>query len=155
MAKMRRLYIAYGSNLNKDQMVYRCPGARPVAKSWLPDHRLVFQGLPQNAHANVIPEKGCAVPVVVWEITKKDEMSLDRYEGVKGGYYTKEYYTIDVDGKMEIALIYIMAPNPYGMPSAYYMNVLEQGYKDFGFDARILNTAVIHSYRNANIKRAQ
>ena len=152
---MKRLYIAYGSNLNKDQMVYRCPGAKPLAKSWLWDYRLVFQGHPRNAHANVIHEKGSCVPVVVWEITKRDEISLDRYEGVKGGYYTKEYFSIEVDGKMEIALIYIMAPNPYGMPSDYYLHTLVQGYKDFNFDARILNNAVIHAYNHAKIKRAQ
>ena len=94
--KKKRLYIAYGSNLDTWQMRYRCPGARPVAKSWLHDYRLVFQGMPLNAHANVIPEKGQKVPVVVWEITAANEKALDRYEGVKGGYYTKEYFTIAV-----------------------------------------------------------
>ena len=120
--KKKRLYIAYGSNLDTWQMRYRCPGARPVAKSWLHDYRLVFQGMPLNAHANVIPEKGQKVPVAVWEITAANEKALDRYEGVKGGYYTKEYFTIEVNGEMVEALIYIMCPRDYNIPAAGYLD---------------------------------
>ena len=113
----KRLYIAYGSNLDTDQMAWRCPGAKVVAKSWLHDHRLVFQGRPYGAHANVIPEKGQEVPVAIWEIDQWDEMALDRYEGVSGGYYTKETMEVEVAGKKKEALIYIMTPNPYGIPA--------------------------------------
>lgn len=147
----KRLYIAYGSNLNIEQMKYRCPGAKPVAKSWLHDYRLVFQGRMTNAHANVIPEAGQDVPVVVWEIDKYNEKALDRYEGVKGGYYTKETMRVDVNGRMRKALIYIMTPNPYGMPSNIYLHTLVQGYKDFNFDARILNSALIHAHDNIKV----
>lgn len=139
---MRRLNIAYGSNLNTEQMAWRCPGAKVVAKGWLHDYRLVFQGRPDNAHANVIPAKGYDVPVLIWEISRYDEMALDRYEGVRGGYYTKEYVTIEVDGKPEEALIYIMSPNPYGIPSDGYLETIAEGYKEFNFDIRILNEAV-------------
>ena len=33
----KRYYIAYGSNLNIDQMSYRCPGAKVVGTSEIPD----------------------------------------------------------------------------------------------------------------------
>lgn len=145
----KRLYIAYGSNLNVGQMKWRCPGARPVAKSWLHDYRLVFQGRSFGAHANVIPEAGQDVPVVVWEIDRYDEMSLDRYEGVKGGYYTKETMEVEVDGKMRKALIYIMTPNPYGIPDDHYLGTIARGYKDFNLDIRILNDATLSAYRDA------
>jgi gamma-glutamylcyclotransferase (GGCT)/AIG2-like uncharacterized protein YtfP len=144
----KKLYIAYGSNLNREQMAFRCRGARPVAKSWLHDYRLVFQGRKFGAHANVIPEAGQDVPVVVWEIDRFDEMALDRYEGVKGGYYTKETMTVEVDGKMREALIYIMSPNPYGIPDDFYLETIALGYKDFNLDVRILNDAVKHAHRH-------
>lgn len=144
----KKLYIAYGSNLNREQMAYRCPGARPVAKSWLHDYRLVFQGRRFGAHANVIPEAGQDVPVVVWEIDQYDEMALDRYEGVKGGYYTKETMSVEVDGRMREALIYIMTPNPYGIPDDFYLGTITRGYANFNLDVRILNEAVKHAYRN-------
>ena len=138
----KRLYIAYGSNLDRKQMAYRCPTAKPIAKSWLHDYQLVFQGSQVGAHANVIPEEGQAVPVAIWEITKADEMMLDRYEGVAGGYYTKEYFTIEVNGEMKEALIYIMTPHDFGYPTDTYLQTIVNGYRDFNLDARILNEAV-------------
>ena len=149
----KRLYIAYGSNLNCPQMAWRCPGAKPVAKSWLHDYQLVFQGRPFGAHANVIPAEGKEVPVVVWEITAQHERALDRYEGVAGGYYTKEYMTIEVAGKMREALIYIMTPNPYGIPTDDYLQSIADGYKTFNMDVRILNEATLHAIRNTKLKK--
>ena len=148
----KQLYIAYGSNLNIAQMEYRCPDAKVVAKSWLHGYQLVFQGYPVGAHANVIPAEGHDVPVVIWEISPSDELNLDRYEGVKGGYYTKEYMTIECNGEMKEALIYIMAPRPYGIPDDYYLGVIAQGYKDFTLPVSILNDAVHHAY-DMNRKR--
>ena len=144
----KQLYIAYGSNLNKVQMAYRCPNAKPIAVATLKDHKLVFQGAPYGAHANVIPAKGWEVPVVIWEIGKRDEIMLDRYEGVAGGYYTKEYYDIEVNGKVEKALIYIMTPNDYGVPSDHYLATIVEGYRDFDLDITPLNDACIHANRN-------
>ena len=149
MKKEKTLYIAYGSNLNIAQMRMRCPTAQPIAKTSLKDYRLVFQGMLQGAHANVIPAPGESVPVVIWEISRADEKSLDRYEGVAGGYYTKEYMTIKVNGRKRQALIYIMTPHDYGLPNDYYLGIIEQGYRDFNLDARVLNDAVIDALREA------
>ena len=141
-----RLYIAYGSNLNIAQMERRCPTAKPIAKSWLHDYKLEFRGNPYNAHATVTPSEGDSVPVVVWEITAKDEKSLDHYEGVAGGYYTKEKTDVEVGGEMKKALIYIMTPQKYGLPSQVYFETVKQGYKDFNFDDKILFKAKSQSY---------
>lgn len=142
----KQLYVAYGSNLNCHQMAHRCPTAEPIAVGLLKDYQLVFQGSPYGAHANVIPKTGSEVPVAIWEISPKDEAMLDRYEGVAGGYYTKEYYPVEVDGEMKEALIYIMTPNPYGIPSDSYLATIAQGYKDFGLDIRVLNDAAIEAH---------
>ena len=150
MKKQRKqLYIAYGSNLNRDQMEWRCPTANPIAVSCLNDYKLVFQGRYHGAHANVIPSEGDSVPVVVWEITPEDERALDRYEGVAGGYYTKEYMKVEVNGKMEEAIIYILTPHGYGIPRDFYLEVIVQGYRDFNLDARPLNRAVIEARKEA------
>lgn len=150
----KKLYISYGSNLNKAQMRFRCPNAKVVAKSWLHDYRLTFQGSRYNAHANVIPEKGQAVPVAIWEIGPRDEANLDRYEGVAGGYYTKKYITLEVAGEMREALIYIMTPNDYGIPADSYLDTIAQGYKDFNFPALTLNEAVIHAGKHTRRLRS-
>ena len=40
----KRYYIAYGSNLNIPQMRWRCPSARIIGTSEIPDYRLLFKG---------------------------------------------------------------------------------------------------------------
>jgi gamma-glutamylcyclotransferase (GGCT)/AIG2-like uncharacterized protein YtfP len=101
----------------------------------------------------VIPEKGQEVPVAIWEIDQWDEMALDRYEGVSGGYYTKETMEVEVAGKKKEALIYIMTPNPYGIPADGYLETIEQGYKDFNLPFSYLNEAVRHAIDNTRTLR--
>lgn len=144
----KRLYIAYGSTLNKNHMAHRCPTANPIAVATLKDHKLVFQGHPYGAFANVVPEKGHKVPVSIWEITAKDEASLDLYKGVRSGRYTKEYMKVDVHGETKEAIIHIMAPNPCGNPADWYLQTIAEGYSDFGLPIVALNDAVIHARDN-------
>ena len=75
----KRYYIAYGSNLNVNQMRWRCPGARIIGTSELQDFRLMFKGSKTGSYLTVEPEKGSKVPVAVWVVTAEDELALDRY----------------------------------------------------------------------------
>ena len=160
---MKKLYIAYGHNLNKERMQRRCSQtANPIAVATLKDHRLVFQGRLNSARANVIHAKGFEVPVGVWEISDADEHRLDIYERVDEGLRTKKYVEIEVNGERKEALIYFMLPSPYGIPSDGYLKTIAEGYKDFNLPAIALNEAValayektvmngswIHTYENA------
>ena len=143
------LYAAYGSNLNIEQMKFRCPTAKPIAKSWLHDYRLVFKGRLRDAYATVIPEEGQAVPLVIWEITARDEAALDLYEGVARGYYTKEYMEVEVDGDMKEVLIYIMNAQYFGNPSHRYLNTILKGYADFNLPVDTMDEALQYSYRSS------
>lgn len=149
MRKAKTLYAAYGSNLNIEQMKMRCPTAQPIAKTCLPDYRLVFQGMLRGAHANIIPAPGESVPLVIWEISAADEKALDRYEGVAGGYYTKEYLRGPVNGKQQDILIYIMTPHDHGIPNNGYLATIVQGYADFDLDVKILNAGLRYSTEKA------
>ena len=70
---MKKLYIAYGSNMNIEQMAMRCPKATPLGKYILEDYKLEFRGV-----ANIIECKGARTPVAIWSITESCERSLDR-----------------------------------------------------------------------------
>jgi gamma-glutamylcyclotransferase (GGCT)/AIG2-like uncharacterized protein YtfP len=87
-------YFAYGSNLNKQQMSWRCPGARPIGKLVLPNARLVFRGV-----ADVEYDDALSVQGGLWKITRACERTLDRYEGVKSGLYRKENIQVNVEGQ--------------------------------------------------------
>ena len=40
----RKYYIAYGSNLDVDQMLRRCPDALTIGRSTIDGYKLVFRG---------------------------------------------------------------------------------------------------------------
>ena len=78
-----KYYIAYGSNLSVRQMAVRCSDAKVAGKAILPDWKLVFK-----VHATIEPCEGSEVPVLIWEISDRDEKYLDAYEGFPS-YYVK------------------------------------------------------------------
>lgn len=136
----KRYYIAYGSNLNVQQMRMRCPSARIIGTSVLEDHKLLFKGSKTGSYLTVEKKPGSSVPVGVWEVTPADEKTLDRYEGFPNFYYKKEL-TLPVKGirtgkiRKRRVFVYIMYKNrPIGIPSISYMQTCIQGYDDFGFD---------------------
>ena len=86
---MKRLYIAYGSNLNRQQMAERCPTAKILGTSALSDQRLLFRGPGGGAVATVEGFKGGSVPVLLWEITGRTGV-FGRYEGWRSFTEKKE-----------------------------------------------------------------
>ena len=129
----KRLYLAYGSNLNKEQMAYRCPTARPVGAAMIYGWELVFRGV-----ADIVKSKdpNMLLPVGIWEIEPGDEYELDLYEGYRKngkGLYDK----IKVSGIMT----YQMTRREIARPATSYFNTILQGYHDFGLDTSYLYDA--------------
>lgn len=139
---MERYYIAYGSNLNKEQMEMRCPGAIPMGTAFLEGYRLAFKGSKTGAYLTVEQQAGSKVPVAVWAITAEHERALDRYEGYPNFYYKKEFKK--KIGKKEITcFLYIMnEEREYGLPSDFYIMTCAQGYDDFDLDEKYLQEAI-------------
>lgn len=143
---MDRLYIAYGSNLNLDQMKHRCPTAEIVGTAELKNWRLWFRGGNHNAVATIEPKRGYKVPVLVWRIQPRDEFALDLYEGWPQ-LYRKEMLRLTLNGKRIYAMAYIMneANHPYGAPAMGYLDTIREGYESANFDTGILYDAVSRS----------
>jgi len=140
-----RLYIAYGSNLNLEQMARRCPAAEIVGKTYLHNFRLMFRGK-NTAVATIEKQEGGKVPVLVWRLQPDDEHNLDIYEGYPHLYH-KEMLKVTVNGKRVSAMVYIMneTKHPYGTPSRSYFDAIRQGYESAGFDPKILRHGVLES----------
>ena len=130
-------YIAYGSNMNLEQMAHRCPTAKLVGKSILHGYELNFRGRTGNCHATIDKKLYSQVPVVIWEIDKECEKSLDRYEGYPT-YYRKEFVRVD----NEYMMVYIMNGGFIGYPSGYYLDVIANGYEANGIDLAPLEDAI-------------
>ena len=136
----KRYYLAYGSNLNVRQMRMRCPTARMIGTATLENYRLMFKGSKTGSYLTIEPEEGCSVPVGVWEVTARDELALDRYEGYPTFYYKKEL-ELPITGirtgivRQRKAFVYIMHEDRLlGVPSNMYMRICMEGYMDFGFN---------------------
>lgn len=139
---MKKYYLAYGSNLNLNQMKKRCPDAKLVGKTIINDYRLVFKGKNNVGFLTIEKSEQSIVPLGVFEITEFDEHSLDWYEGYPT-FYNKEYFDVMVNGQNIQGLIYIMNPTcTYFLPRVEYLNSCCQGYDDFGFNRDILSQAL-------------
>lgn len=135
-------YVSYGSNMDLEQMEWRCPDARLIGSGTLKGYRLLFRGSKTGSYATVEPCEGAEAPVLVWEISEDDELSLDRYEGYPT-FYQKEAVEVETDQGVILGMAYVMDPRrPLGVPSAYYYGVLERAYERFGFDVEILRKAL-------------
>lgn len=149
----KRYYIAYGSNLNIGQMRMRCPGARIIGTSVIPNYELLFKGSKSGAYLTIEPREGASVPVAVWETTKADEAALDRYEGFPTFYYKTEMELPIVGirtGKIRQrkVYVYIMHEDRHiGIPSWNYVETCLEGYRAFEFDEDILMKAIEKSRR--------
>lgn len=142
MERAKKYYIAYGSNLNLEQMKRRCPDAKLLGTGTIRDYGLLFRGSPKNAVATIEPSIGEKVPVGVFEISDWDEKYLDCYEGYPHMYY-KNSVNIEIRGEKTDAMIYLMHPK-YGMgiPSRNYYQTVREGYIECGLDVSYLDNSV-------------
>lgn len=125
-----KYYLAYGSNLNKEEMENRCQSAKPLGTAVLEDYQLAF-----CRHATIIKEPGAYVPVGVWSIDDECEKLLDRYEGYPH-YYTKEVVGIEFEGKDIEAIVYVMNKDHanFRLPHSDHLDEITRGYIDFNLN---------------------
>ncbi len=150
---MKRYYLAYGSNLNIEQMKRRCPTAKVIGTAVIDDYKLLFKGSKSGSYLTIEPKNGSHIPVAVWEVSAADEAALDYYEGFPTFYYKKDFkvqcrYSTSGIERQVTAFAYIMHEDrPHGIPSPYYVRACMEGYREFGFDTGVLLAAVDNSRR--------
>lgn len=132
----RTLYIAYGSNINLEQMARRCPTAKAVANGVMLNYELEFRGV-----ATIVPKADAKTPVLVWELGRADEKSLDRYEGFPH-LYRKEYFEFEYNGEKREAMAYLMNGGEIHEPSSAYYKGIRKGYLDNELDVSYLDDAL-------------
>ena len=115
----------------------RCVGSKYLKTIFLKDYKLSFcHSNIENkfGYANVIKKKGSKVPGAIWEITKKHEVILDRYEGFPNTYQ-KEYFYLN--GKR--IMFYMMRRYFIKEPPKSYINTILEGYKNCNIDLNYAN----------------
>ncbi|MCM1362571.1 MAG: gamma-glutamylcyclotransferase [Clostridiales bacterium] len=137
--KNKQLYIAYGSNINLEQMKYRCPHSKVVGTSEIKDYELEFRGV-----ATIVPNKGATVLVLIWELDERDFLVLNRYEGWPR-LYRQETMFFELNGREVEGMAYLMNYGELSPPSPQYYNTILQGYRENGLDEKYLQTALENS----------
>lgn len=122
---MKQLYFAYGSNMCLEQMKNRCPAAKVVGKIRLEGFEFIICS---KGYATILPNPNSYIEGLVWELTEACEQSLDVYEGISEGLYTKEYFQHEDFGIQEI-LVYIAADRTRSLKPrpGYFERIIKVG----------------------------
>ncbi len=132
-----KLYFAYGSNMDENQMEVRCPDAILFSVVEAPGYEFA---LDSSGVATIIPNSKKCVEGLLWLISPEDEKKLDRYEGVAAGCYRKETISVEDYNRRYEALVYISNRAPFS-------NRIRSGYMD-----RIISAAYRHRLSKSYIK---
>ena len=126
-------YFAYASNLNRKQMLERCPDSKPKFMVTLPNYNLIFAGWSRKWRGGVATIKrfgGEKVLGGIYDISEQCLRQLDRYEED----YDRLKVTVftEVDEPIE-AITYIKSGQlEETQPSKEYLAIIQQGYRDWG-----------------------
>ena len=136
---MSKYYIAYGSNMDTDQMDYRCPESLLVDTGWINGYELLFKGSLTGFYATIEKNADCKVPCYIWNITDSDEKRLDRYEGFPTFYYKTTLPVELSEGGTIEGMVYIMhEERELGLPHAEYFNNIREVYTIHDWPDKIL-----------------
>ncbi len=146
---MNRVF-AFGSNMNLRQMFTRCPNATLRGPAVLRDFRIGFGGYSRRwngAVATIVQDAGSRCYGLLFELTNADLAALDGFEGVPVSY---ERITVPVRRsgakRAQRSFAYRLCEHDDdarpGVPSAEYLGVIWDAYREWGFDAAGLAEAV-------------
>ena len=138
------LYFAYGSNINLNQMEYRCPDASVVGPVVLDNYELLFRS---SGVATIAPKEGGRVHGLLWSLTPECERSLDRYEGYPRFYKKRTVTVLDGTGRELAVMAYVMDERyrSPALPSNSYYNGILEGYQQNGLPVAALKQAWDHA----------
>ncbi len=113
-----------------------CHDAKPKFVATLLNYKLIFAGWSRKWHggvASIKPFRDGRVIGAVYEISEKDLRVLDKHEGYPTVYDRRNVVVITKDGVPVEAVTYIKREqSEETQPSQQYLEVLRQGYKDWG-----------------------
>ncbi|MBM7805843.1 hypothetical protein JOD57_001680 [Geodermatophilus bullaregiensis] len=137
------LYAAYGSNMDPDQMLRRCPSSPHVGTGWVRGWRLTFGAEEygwEGALATLVPaeDDSPGVFVALYDLTPTDERALDAWEGADSGLYRKLNLGVHTLGGDVVAYVYALDAFEGGLPSARYLGALADAAEAAGAPADYL-----------------
>ncbi len=143
-------YFAYGSNLNKEQMMSRCPYAIPVARVKLYGYQLTF-----NRVADIVEEEQAITWGAIYTVFPEDLKNLDRYEGYPKLYDKIPVVVEDDKGHSYQAFAYVLTIKGLNEPSDGYYHIIKEGYRDWRIPQKPLREALKQSRLSAPVGHSE
>ncbi|MDP4127455.1 MAG: gamma-glutamylcyclotransferase family protein, partial [Bacillota bacterium] len=126
-----RLYFAYGSNLDIDQMYSRCPNSHFLARARLNDYKLSFPRFGSSRGGGVAgleSAEGNSVWGALYFVSDQDFSKLDTHEGAPSCYKRDEVGVIIVNLGESRAITYQAIPQiGVHRPTKAYLGQIIQG----------------------------
>jgi len=133
--------------MNRAQMDSRCPENRFVGKALLEGYKLVFDGAPGNAYANIVVNENESVWGGLYFISANDEALLDGFEGVASGTYSKMNVSVTLgNGTATTAMAYYRIGLSPTQPSQEYLYRVLEGARDCGLPEDYVNEHLRDNY---------
>ena len=135
------LYFAYASNLSHEQMKERCKNPKYIKNVFLEGYQLSFCTIDRDyGAANIVKKPDSKVPGGIWKISASDEKELDYYEGfpIK---YAKDFFTLNGE---KVMFYIIKRQYSFKPPQRWYVDIINQGYKDCKIDREYLIKRLKH-----------
>jgi len=129
-------YFTSGINMNRKQMAERLPKSQPKFSAELPNYKLIFTDWSRQWHggiASIKHSRGDKVLGGIYEINEADIARLDRNEGCPDTYSRLKVTVYRDSGEQVEAMTYIKSrQSEEAKPSAEYLRIIQQGYRDWG-----------------------
>lgn len=133
MAQNTAWYFAYGSNMNRAQMLTRAGQIFEEHEARLENYEMLFNKKARGGtgEANVHPASGKTVHGVLYKIPDAAFRSMDRYEGAPVHYRRIEVAVTEGAGRKVNAQVYIATKIEKGLrPAPHYLQKIIEGAKE-------------------------
>ncbi len=131
--KNNMYYFAYGSNMNHEQMIRRCPNSIFLKRLYLDNHKLIYDGYSTErtgAVANITEFSGSIVWGALFKINADDLKALDKYEDYPNSYLRKIIEVKDEENNKYQTITYYRTNQKQDKPHTDYRNCILQGATD-------------------------
>lgn len=143
MEYLDRYYLAYGSNLNINEMDFRCPDSKRVTHCILKGYKLCFK-----RYLTIEKDSSSSVPIAIYKVSNLDKLRLDKYESYPELYHIQNI-DVNIDGKNYKCFTYIMnAGYKHMLPTVEYYKRCIIGYVGYRFNTKYLEKALEECVKN-------
>jgi cation transport regulator ChaC len=121
------LHFAYGSNMHRAVMRKHAPGAVALGIARLDGYQFIITA---DGYASIAPHRRGCVHGLLWRLTARDRVTLDRWENAAAGHYRAAMLPVSAAGNRRRALVYVARARPRGIARPGYMEIVVQAARE-------------------------